>query len=151
MLTPSERQCLESRLTDVVNQSTRSRMMAGIKGSNTQPELLVRRYLHATGLRFRLHDRRLPGRPDIVLPRYRTVVLIHGCFWHRHPDCRYATTPATRADFWASKFSSNVQRDQRVAAALVSLGWKVLTFWECETRDPANLDLLFFRIVSDDS
>jgi DNA mismatch endonuclease (patch repair protein) len=126
-------------------------MMAGIKGSNTQPELLIRRYLHAAGLRFRLNDSRLPGRPDIVLPRHRVVVFVHGCFWHRHLGCRYATTPATRADFWASKFSSNVQRDKRVAAELAALGWNVLTLWECEMRDPENLDELFWRIVSADS
>jgi DNA mismatch endonuclease, patch repair protein len=138
---------LESRLTDVVDQQTRSRMMAGIKGGDTKPERLVRRYLHAAGLRFRLHDRELPGRPDIVLPRYKTVVFIHGCFWHRHQDCRYATTPTTRADFWANKFSANVLRDQRAAEALASLGWNVLIFWECELRDPVKLDALYWSIV----
>lgn len=122
-------------------------MMAGIKGSDTQPEKLVRRYLHATGLRFRLHDHGLPGKPDIVLTRYKTVIFVHGCFWHRHPDCRYATTPATRADFWAEKFSANVLRDRRVAKALEALGWNVLTFWECELRDPEALDALFWSIV----
>ncbi|MNV76299.1 Very short patch repair protein [compost metagenome] len=122
--------------------------MAGIRGSDTQPELLVRRYLHAAGLRFRLNDRLLPGRPDIVLPRYRSVVFVHGCFWHRHPGCRYATTPLARAEFWASKFALNIQRDKRVVAELEALGWTVLTFWECEMRDPANLDMLFWHIVS---
>lgn len=123
--------------------------MAGIKGGDTKPERLVRRYLHAAGLRFRLHDRSLPGRPDIVLPRYKTVVFIHGCFWHRHQDCRYATTPTTRADFWANKFSANVLRDQRDAEALANLGWNVLVFWECELRDPAKLDALYWSIVLD--
>ena len=133
---------------DVVDQRTRSRMMAGIKGRNTSPELVVRRYLHAAGLRFRVHNRALPGSPDVVLPKYRVVVFVHGCFWHRHADCRYATTPASRFDFWQEKFASNVLRDQRNALALEAQGWEVLTVWECELRDPAALDALFWRIVA---
>jgi DNA mismatch endonuclease (patch repair protein) len=136
-------------LTDVVSRKTRSRMMAGIKGMNTAPERLVRRYLHAAGLRFRLHDNRLPGRPDIVLARYRTVVLVHGCFWHMHPGCRYARMPASRTGFWQSKLEANVQRDRRDVAALSVLGWKVLIIWECEAKEPSCLDHLFWSIVAE--
>lgn len=137
----------ERPLTDVVDRQTRSRMMAGIRGRDTKPEMVVRSYLHAAGLRFRLHDRRLPGRPDIVLPRYRAVVLVHGCFWHRHPGCRYATNPSSRSDFWITKFAANVDRDRRDAASLSALGWTVITIWECETRDAERLDQLFWRVV----
>lgn len=133
-------------MTDIVDPATRSRMMSAIRGKDTCPEMLVRRYLHACGIRFRLHSRQLPGRPDIVLPRFRTVVFVHGCFWHRHPGCHLASTPATRAEFWAAKFSRNVERDRENASALTAMGWQVLTIWECETRDPLLLDQLFWRI-----
>lgn len=135
-------------LTDVVDRKTRSRMMAGIRGRNTKPEIVVRSYLHAAGLRFRIHGARLPGRPDIVFPRYRTVVFVHGCFWHRHPGCRYATTPVSRTEFWSRKFTQNVQRDAIKGMALENGGWNVLTIWECETWDTKSLDELFWRILS---
>ena len=135
-------------MADVVDAKTRSRMMSAIRGKDTGPEMLVRRYLHACGLRYRLHLRGLPGRPDLVFPGYRTVVFVHGCFWHRHPACRFATTPATRAEFWADKFVRNVARDQTNTAALAALGWQVLTIWECEARDPLVLDQLFWKILS---
>lgn len=135
-------------MADVVDASTRSRMMAGIRGQHTAPEIAVRRYLHAAGLRFRLHDRRLPGSPDLVLPAYRTAVLVHGCFWHRHPGCRYATTPATRPEFWAAKFSENVDRDRRNTATLEAMGWNVMVVWECETRNEIALDELFWNILA---
>lgn len=135
-------------MTDVVDQQTRSRMMAGIKGRDTKPELAVRSYLHAAGLRFRLHDKHLPGRPDIVLRRYRTVVFVHGCFWHRHPGCRYATVPASRQEFWSSKFASNVERDRRDVASLEELGWRVITVWECETRSLESVDQVFWQVVA---
>lgn len=133
---------------DVVDRQTRSRMMASIRGRDTKPELLVRRYLHRAGLRFRLHGRDLPGSPDIVLPRHRSVVLVHGCFWHRHPGCRYATSPATRIDFWTRKFEGNVARDRRNEERLAALGWTVHVIWECETRDELALDRLFWRIIA---
>lgn len=126
-------------MTDVVDALTRSRMMSGIGRADTTPELAVRRALHALGYRFRLHRRDLPGTPDIVLPRHRTVVFVHGCFWHRHPRCRYATTPSTRVEFWQAKFDANVARDRRVARALRQDGWRVVTVWECETRDAEKL------------
>lgn len=125
-------------MADVVDTATRSRMMAGIRGRDTAPELALRRALHRAGLRFRVHAKELPGRPDIVLPRWRAVVQVHGCFWHRHPGCRYATSPATRPEFWTAKFAGNVERDARNHAALRALGWRVATVWECAlARDEA--------------
>lgn len=124
-------------MADVVDQQTRSRMMAGIRGKNTKPEMVVRRALHAEGFRYRLHVASLPGRPDIVLPKHRAVVLVHGCFWHRHEGCRFATTPATRSEFWEEKFRQNVVRDRKSEQALRALGWRVATLWECDIR---NLD-----------
>src|SRR5689334_22975926 len=107
-------------------------MMGSIRGRDTQAELLVRRYLHRAGLRFRINDRRLPGTPDLVITRYRAAVFVHGCFWHRHPGCRYTTTPSTRLEFWESKFATNVQRDQKAYAALEDLDWRPIVIWECE-------------------
>ncbi len=127
-------------MVDVVDAATRSRMMAGIQGKNTQPELLVRRYLHACGYRFRLHRRDLPGTPDLTLPRYRCVVFVHGCFWHRHDDCFYATSPATRKTFWQEKLAGNVARDRRQLEQLNALGWRAVVVWECGLRHiPAQL------------
>ena len=119
-------------MTDVVDQATRSRMMSGIRGKNTKPELLVRSHLHRKGLRFRLHAN-LPGKPDLVFPKYRTAVFVHGCFWHRHPDCRYAATPKTNDEFWQTKFAANVKRDALAQEKLTTLGWRVLVVWECQT------------------
>jgi DNA mismatch endonuclease (patch repair protein) len=112
----------------------RARNMAAIRGKNTGPELAVRRILHAMGLRFRVHRKDLPGRPDIVLPRHRTVVFVHGCFWHRHEGCRYTSTPKTRLEFWQAKFDENLARDHRNRIALEEMGWRVLVVWECELR-----------------
>ena len=109
--------------------------MSGIRGRDTKPELTVRRYLHARGLRFRLHVRELPGRPDIVLPRYRSVVFVHGCFWHRHPGCRFAYQPKSRREFWEAKLDGNAERDARHQLMLEAARWRVLTVWECETDD----------------
>lgn len=105
--------------------------MAAIKGKDTTPELIVRRMLHASGFRFRLHRRDLPGRPDIVLPKYKTVIFVHGCFWHRH-NCRYFKWPTTRAEFWRAKILSNVTRDKRNRRQLRRLGWSVIVVWECQ-------------------
>ena len=137
-------------MVDVVDSATRSRMMSGIRGKDTKPELLVRKYLHARGLRFRLHVKYLPGKPDMVFPKYRTVVFVHGCFWHRHAGCKYATTPSNRADFWENKLSDNVARDQYQLAALNELGWHVVVVWECELRERlARLELLYSEITRD--
>ena len=121
-------------MTDVVDARTRSRMMSGIRGKDTRPEMLVRRELHRRGFRFRLHDPRLPGRPDLVLPKHSAVIFVHGCYWHRHEGCRFATTPATRREFWLAKFEANVQRDRRDQAALRASGWRIFVVWECALR-----------------
>ena len=108
--------------------------MALIRGRDTRPEKQMRSLLHGAGYRFRLHDRKLPGRPDIVLKKYRTVVFVHGCYWHRHSGCRHATTPRTRTEFWEEKFRGTVQRDEAHTQALQSAGWCVIIVWECELR-----------------
>lgn len=123
---------------DVVDPATRSRLMAGIKGKNTKPELIVRRFLHAHGYRFRLHRRDLPGKPDILLPRLKACIFVHGCFWHRHANCKYAVLPKTRIDFWTKKLESNVARDRKVMEQLTDKGWHVITVWECELRNPES-------------
>lgn len=122
-------------MVDIVNAKVRSRMMAGIRGKNTRPEVDLRRALHARGLRYRLHDGRLPGRPDIVFRRFGAVCFVHGCFWHRHAGCVYATTPATRPDFWQAKFDGTVARDRRNRRALLDAGWRVAVVWECALRN----------------
>lgn len=134
-------------MVDVVDKATRSRMMSGIQGKNTKPELLVRKYLHSKGLRFRLHAKDLPGKPDLVFPKYKAVVFVHGCFWHRHPGCKYATKPQTRTEFWNHKLSENVRRDSYQVAALEGLGWRVFVVWECELQeDSSRLESLFSDI-----
>jgi len=120
---------------DDLTPEKRSWNMSRIRGSNTRPELLVRSLLHRIGYRFRLHRRDLPGTPDVVLPKYKTVVFVHGCFWHRHPGCRFAYTPKSRVKFWTDKFSANVNRDARARHALEQAGWTVLVVWECELKD----------------
>lgn len=136
---------------DVVDAAKRSKMMAGIKSKNTVPEMMVRRFLHAKGFRYRLHARKLPGSPDVVLPKHKVVVLIHGCFWHRHPSCRFSTNPSSNVERWTLKFQGNIERDARNSAALRALGWKVLVVWECELRSAAvkRLDRLVTEILSD--
>jgi len=130
---------------DVLSTKQRSRNMAAIKGRNTKPEILVRRMLHAQGFRFRLHRKDLPGRPDIVLPRYKTVVFVNGCFWHQHAGCKFATKPSSRTEFWEAKLGRNVARDCENAAKLAELGWRVVVVWECELRDA---DAVITRLVS---
>ena len=121
-------------MTDVFTKTKRSELMSRIKNRNTRPEMTVRSMLHRMGYRFRLHRADLPGKPDIVLPRYKTVIFVHGCFWHRHKDCRFAYTPKSRTDFWLKKLESNAIRDQQVKTDLERLGWRVITVWECELR-----------------
>jgi DNA mismatch endonuclease (patch repair protein) len=122
-------------MVDVVSPADRSRMMAGIQGKNTKPELIVRRMLFASGYRFRLHRRDLPGAPDIVMPGRKVAIFVHGCFWHMHQGCRYAKMPATRPEFWKAKLEANVERDRHAVEKLQALGWRVLCVWECSTRD----------------
>lgn len=121
-------------MTDIVDKQTRSRMMAGIKGKDTKPELVLRRALHARGFRYRLHSKTVPGRPDLVLSKHQAIVFVHGCFWHRHEGCRYTTTPSTRPEFWQAKFDANVARDRTVYDLQLDAGWRVATVWECALR-----------------
>lgn len=134
-------------MTDIVDSRRRSEMMAGIRGRDTAPERAVRRVAHRMGLRFRLHRKDLPGRPDLVFPRHRLAVFVHGCFWHRHEGCRYAYTPKSRAAFWTRKFAGNVARDRRNEDALRDLGWRVLIVWECEARDAEAVGMRLARCV----
>jgi DNA mismatch endonuclease (patch repair protein) len=122
-------------MTDTLTPDRRSWNMSRIRGKDTRPELALRSLLHRSGYRFRLHDGSLPGRPDIVMPKYRTAIFVNGCFWHRHQDCRLAYTPVSRTEFWVGKFAATVERDSRNAEALKRLGWKVLIVWECELRN----------------
>ncbi|WP_010324919.1 very short patch repair endonuclease [Marinobacterium stanieri] len=118
-------------MTDIVDQATRSRMMSSIKGKNTKPEMAVRRWLHAQGYRYRLHRKDLPGKPDLVLPKYNLVIFVNGCFWHQHPGCHYAYTPASNNEKWKAKLEGNRQRDQIQQQQLLDMGWRVLIIWEC--------------------
>lgn len=124
---------------DVVDSATRSRMMSGIRGRHTRPEILVRKALFAAGFRFRLHRRDLPGAPDIVMAGRKIAIFVHGCFWHQHEVCKFAKLPASRLEFWANKLGGNVARDRRAVDALLADHWRVLTVWECATRDPLVL------------
>jgi DNA mismatch endonuclease (patch repair protein) len=117
----------------------RHALMSRVRQAGTKPEMIVRRTLHALGYRYRLHDRRLPGSPDIVFPSKRVVIFVHGCFWHRHPGCRLTTTPKARAAFWSQKFADNEVRDARDQANLAALGWRVHVVWECEARSESWL------------
>jgi len=117
----------------------RSSLMKKVRQRDTRPEIVVRRTAHILGYRFRLHRRDLPGSPDLVFPRHTVAVFVHGCFWHRHPGCRYASTPKNNSEFWNDKFRRNVERDARKESELRDLGWRVLVIWECETRDPEGL------------
>lgn len=118
-------------MPDFLTPAERSARMAAIRSKDTSPELALRKALHALGLRYRINDRRLPGKPDIVLPRYRAVVFVHGCFWHRHEGCKVASTPKSNTEFWLKKFNRNVERDARSVRDLQALGWRVFVTWEC--------------------
>ena len=117
----------------------RSRNMSAIKSKNTKPEIKVRKVLHSMGYRFRLHAKDLPGSPDIVLPKYKTVIFVHGCFWHRHENCKYASTPKTRKEFWNKKFTENKKRDSEIQEKIKILDWRSVVIWECETKNIENL------------
>ena len=132
---------------DRLTKEHRSWNMSRIRSANTKPEILVRSMLHHMGYRFRLHRKDLPGKPDIVLPKYETVLFVHGCFWHRHPHCQFAYTPKSRIDFWTKKFARNVERHNEVESELVALGWNVVVVWECETKNEETLyELLTERL-----
>lgn len=146
-------ECLTLNLMpEKIDPETRSRMMSGIRGTNTKPELQVRSGLHAAGFRFRLHVRGLPGRPDVVLPKWRAVVFAHGCFWHGHVGCSYFRVPKTRTEFWTAKISGNTQRDARSMQALQDAGWRVAVVWECALRtDPAAAIAELSQFIRSDS
>jgi DNA mismatch endonuclease, patch repair protein len=137
-------------MSDRLTPERRSWNMSRIRSSDTAPERMVRSLLHKLGYRFRLHRTDLAGRPDIVLPAYKAVIFVHGCFWHRHEDCALAYTPRSRQQFWLTKFRRNVERDEEVRALLEADGWAVLTVWECETKDceqlGASLDQALMRL-----
>ena len=120
---------------DIFSPTKRSSVMACVHSKDTTPELTVRRYLHNLGYRFRLHRKDLPGKPDIVLPKYHSVIFIHGCFWHRHEGCKRASFPATNQEFWSKKFDNNIKRDEKNIQALLTLGWRVTIIWECEIKN----------------
>jgi DNA mismatch endonuclease (patch repair protein) len=124
---------------DHVDQAKRSLIMAAVHSKNTKPELVVRKLVFGMGYRYRLHSAKLPGKPDLVFPGRHKVIFVHGCFWHRHKGCRYATSPKTRVDFWEAKFDANVARDKRTNRELKELGWSVLTVWQCQLKEPEKL------------
>ena len=122
-------------MADVHSKEVRSYNMSKIKGKDTKPEMLVRKFLFANGFRYRLHDKKLPGKPDIVLPKYKTVIFVHGCFWHGHEECKYYVIPKTRTEWWLNKINHNIENDQKANIILQSENWKVLTIWECDLKN----------------
>ncbi len=134
-------------MSDVHNKKTRSYNMSRIRSKDTKPEILARKYLFSKGFRYRLHDRKLPGKPDIVLSKYKTVLFIHGCFWHGHEKCKYFVTPKTRTQWWLEKIARNKQVDKRNVRLLKALGWRILTVYECKLR-PAKRDKTLVQIAA---
>jgi DNA mismatch endonuclease (patch repair protein) len=124
---------------DIISKEKRSWNMSRIRSKDTKPEKIVRSLLHRMGYRFRLHVKGLPGKPDIVLPKYKTIIFVHGCFWHRHPKCKYAYTPKSRIEFWEKKFAENIVRFKIVKKELEKLKWNVVVIWECEIKSNADL------------
>ena len=120
--------------------------MSRIKGKNSKPEMLVRKFLHANGFRYKLHDKSLPGKPDLVLPKYKTVIFVHGCFWHGHEGCRYYVVPKTRTEWWLNKINGNIANDKKAADALITSGWKIIEVWECELKS-ANFSATLNQIA----
>jgi len=133
-------------MVDRISEEKRSWNMSRIRSTNTQPEMVVRSFLHRKGFRFRLHQKNVFGKPDIILKKYKTAIFIDGCFWHRHKDCRFAYTPKSRINFWNKKFESNIKRDQKVNEILRKDGWNVLRIWECETKNKNILENSLFDI-----
>ena len=135
-------------MPDTLTQDQRHRNMAAIRSVSTKPELKLRHALWHQGFRYRVNDKRLPGKPDIVLPKYRTVVFVHGCFWHGHKDCKYYTVPETNKEFWVAKVARNQERDQEVWRSLEAKGWSVIIVWECQLKK-ANLDETIKRVAAE--
>ena len=129
------------RMADSLTKEQRSWNMSQIKGSNTKPEILVRSYLHKKGFRFRLHDKKLPGKPDIVLKKYMTAIFVDGCYWHRHQGCKLAYNPKSRQEFWQSKFENNVRRDQEVNRLFENIPWNIVRIWQCEVNEKSMTEL----------
>ena len=136
-------------MSDILTPSQRYKCMSSIRGKNTKPEILVRKGLHTRGFRFRLHNKKLPGSPDIVLPKYGVAIMVNGCFWHGHKGCRYATKPKTNIEFWETKIVRNRHRDEVTKAHLEALGWTVMTIWECELRNSSQLDDRFNALAEE--
>ncbi|MDE3799575.1 DNA mismatch endonuclease Vsr [Sinorhizobium meliloti] len=136
-------------MVDFLSPSERSERMSRIRSSNTSPELALRRALHALGFRFRLHRKDLPGKPDIVLPRHRTAIFVHGCFWHRHDGCKVASTPKSNTEFWIKKFDRNVARDVQARDVLEAQGWRVIVVWECELGSARKTTETAARVASE--
>ncbi len=134
-------------MTDVHSKSVRSYNMSCIKSKNTKPEMLVRKFLHANGYRYKLHDKTLFGKPDIVLPKYKTVIFVHGCFWHGHKNCKYYVIPKTRTGWWLGKINGNIANDLKAAKALKKAGWKVVNIWECHLK-PAKIEKYFTKLLN---
>jgi len=134
-------------MTDIVSKKRRSEMMSGIKGKDTKPEIATRKMMYKMGLRYRLHRKDLPGKPDIVLGTIKLAIFVHGCFWHRHNQCKYSYNPKTRVNFWEKKFKDNVKRDMNNRHALEELGWKSAVIWECQTKDPDDLKKNILNII----
>lgn len=135
-------------MADVMTPEQRSRCMAAVKGKDTKPEMIVRKYLFSRGLRFRVQVRKLPGTPDIVLPKYNTAIFVNGCFWHRHERCKYFRLPKSNVEFWKEKIERNIERDKESMQALFDLGWKVVRVWECELRNKANREETLNKIYT---
>jgi len=129
-------------MADVHSKETRSYNMSRIRSKDTKPEMLVRKFLFSKGFRYRLHDKKLPGKPDIVLPKYKTVIFIHGCFWHGHEGCKYFVVPKTRAEWWLNKINNNTSKDEDSEVKLIDAGWKVIVIWECEVKNKTNFELM---------
>jgi len=129
-------------MADVHSKETRSYNMSRIRSKDTKPEMLVRKFLHKNGFRYRLHVKDLPGKPDIVLPKYKTVIFIHGCFWHGHEGCKYAALPTTRTEWWEEKIVRNIQNDKKAEAALRAANWNIITIWQCELKSDWQNQLL---------
>lgn len=138
-------------MADIHSKETRSYNMSSIRSKDTKPEILVRKFLHKNGFRYRLHVKNLPGKPDIVLPKYKTIIFIHGCFWHGHDGCKKASLPKTRTEWWTDKIHKNAANDQNAETALLNLGWRVIKIWECELKSKIleqTLDKLLINVIS---
>lgn len=137
-------------MTDTVSKKRRSEIMRNVKGKHTKPEMIVRQYLHSKGFRFRIHDKKLPGRPDIKLPKFKTVIFVNGCFWHGHQNCKIYVMPKSNVGFWSDKITKNITRDQIIINNLKSLGWNVIIVWECSLKKKKRnetLDLLLEKLL----